>query len=303
VGINKQVLKLLLHENSYKEIVGDYLSIGKQTVNVQKEEMFEIFSNSPHNQSLKEIYKSQNFDNLTRQAGRIEIDTILDHDLLKCISQNALYHCLDRSDYEGADIICDMNNTLPAELENRFDFIYNGSVMDNIFDPVSFVINTTKMLKPGGRIMHIECSGGVPGAYLMHSPEWFFSYYAINDFVDCKIYITIATEEGEVTNFFDTDLYTWNPYFTRDPNYKLIEACKSINNLMHVIVIAEKGENSSSEKRPIQMQYLDENCVDWRKKYHEYSSSKRPILSLGTKKDNIKLPYLSDHYSYIGSGF
>lgn len=137
----------------------------------------------------------------------------------------------------------------------------------------------------------------------MYSPEWFFSYYAINDFIDCKIYVTIATEEGETTNFFDTDLYAWSPYFTRDPNYKLIEACKSINGLMHVIVIAQKGENSSSEKRPIQMQYLDENCVDWRKKYHEYSKTKRSLLSLESKKNNIKLPYLSDHYSYIGSGF
>ncbi len=59
----------------------------------------------------------------------------------------------------------------------------------------------------GGRILHIECATGVPGAYLMYSPEWFFSYYAINNFIDCKVYVTIARDEGCNRHIFNTDLY------------------------------------------------------------------------------------------------
>ena len=75
-----------------------------------------------------------------------EIDTITD----------AKYHCLDRSNYEGALIIQDMNKVIEEKKIKEFDFIYNGSCMDNIFDPVTFLTNTTKMLKVGGRILHID---------------------------------------------------------------------------------------------------------------------------------------------------
>ena len=63
--------------------------------------------------------------------------------------------------------------------------------------------------------MHIECAGGVPGAYLMYSPEWFFSYYAINNFKDCKVYVTIAEEEGKALHMFDVELYHWQPFYTQ----------------------------------------------------------------------------------------
>lgn len=299
MGLNKQTLKLLLKENQFKKISGKYLSIGRHTVNIDRVSLEAIFSEFGFsNEKIRELYENKKFDNLTRHASQ----TILDSDLLNCFS-NAKYISLDRSNYEGAEVIHDMNTPIPKHLFEQYDFIYNGSCMDNVFDPVTFIKNTSKMLKPNGRIIHIEVAGSVPGAFLMYSPEWFFSYYAINNFVDCKVFVTIAEEEGNNTHTFDTELFSWQPYYERNENYKIIEACKSIKGLMHVIVVAEKGVNSTSDLNPIQMQYLDENTTDWRSKYFEFQKGKRKFFHRNQKASPKYLPYNSNHYDHIASNF
>lgn len=300
MGINKQILKLLLAEEDYKPINGEFLCIGKQTVNVSQSDLENLFINRAGYSYLKNLYDNNIFDISTRHSN----NTIYDHDLLKCISDSAHYNCLDRSDYEGANIIQDMNEIIKDDYVGKFDFIYDGGCLDNVFDPVTFLINSNKMLKPGGRIAHLNVAGSTLGAYLMLSPEWFFSYYAVNNYTDCKVYVAIANEEGPSRHIFDTHLYEWQPFFTRKNgfNYSMIDASKTIDGIMFCLVIAEKGDNSSCDKRPIQMQYLDEQSVDWRQKYYEFSATNRPKLS-AILKNTYMQPYSSDHYKYLGSNF
>lgn len=301
MGINKQILKLLINENKFRQIEGDFLCIGKQTVNVTQNDLYETFNDLDGLTELKHLFDNEIFDTSTRHSNR----TIYDHDLIRCISKNVIYNCLDRSDYEDANIIQDMNENVKSEYLEKFDFIYDGGCLDNIFNPVTFLINANKMLKPGGRIAHLNVAGSTLGAYLMLSPEWFFSYYAINNYADCKVYVAIATEDGSSRHVFDTDLYEWQPFFTRTSGYEysMIDASKSINGIMFALVVAEKSSESTVGQLPIQMQYIDENVVDWRVKYNDFKTTDRPIMITGNKKKDIILPYGSDHHRYLGSGF
>lgn len=301
MGINKQTLALLLSEQKYRPITGDFLCIGKQTVNVPLDALLGLFErHGVPDRMMKDAIRQENMDVKTRHAG----SSVYDHSLIKAMAGgNVKYNCLDVSDYEGADIIHDMTSPVPSSLHEKFDFIYNGSCMDNVFDPVSFIRNTSRMLKPNGRIIHIECAGAVAGAYLMFSPEWFFSYYAINEFVDCKVYVTIARNSTGHPAIFDTALYHWRPPFTRDPNYDYIEGCKSINGLMHVIVVAEKGAKSTSDANPMQSQYFGSSDRDWREMYPVFSESGRTLLKAPRHEEGKALPLLSDHYQYLGDGF
>ncbi len=54
------------------------------------------------------------------------------------------------SDREKADFIFDLAHGVPDDLLGRFDFIYNGSVLDNVFDPATCIRNVARMLKPNG---------------------------------------------------------------------------------------------------------------------------------------------------------
>jgi len=302
MGLGKQSLEIILNECKYKKISGDLLCIGKQTVHLDRMHTLRLFNKYNFSTDMiNSLFQNKKFDTITRHSH----STLFDNDLFSSFS-DAKYHCLDRSTYEGATIIHDMNTPINKDLHNRFDFIFNGSCMDNVFNPVSFIINTSNMLKTGGRIVHIECATSAPGAYLMFSPEWFFSYYAVNNFYDCKVYVAIAKKKGINRYIFDTDLYVWQPFFTRNIYYCDIDACKTIDGIMYVIVIAEKKNDSTSHICPVQMQYLDKNSIDWRQKFKIFELSERPLINLQNQHyldSNSPTPFLSDHYIYIGSGF
>ena len=74
----------------------------------------------------------------------------------------------------------------------------------------------------------------------------------------------------------------------------------SASGIMYVMVIAEKGEDSTSTKLPIQLQYIDSKTEDWRLQSEVFNNSKRPLINLkkiSTKKEIFQ----TDHYEYIGT--
>lgn len=298
MGILKQVLDMMLHEHQYKPITGQLLSIGKQTVNISAENIDKLFNK--HQITTGDDWQAltaHNRDTSTRHSHGF----ITDQGLYSTFC-HAQYQCLDISDYEGATIIHDMNEPICERYHRSFDFIYNGSCMDNLFDPVSFIKNTSKMLKPGGRILHLEAMANVTGAFLHFSPEWFYSYYAINRFNDCKVY-AFRVDSANSRFEFDSDLFLWSPFFTRQANYDYLSAAKAVDGYMYLLVVAEKGEDSTCDRHPQQMQYIHSGCIDWREHHHQFDNTNRPILGTSHQKRSIKIPFETDHFRYLGSAF
>jgi len=300
MGIFKQALSMILNEHKYRPIKGKYLSIGKQTVTIPADLIFDLFKYySIPGEQLKLFYADPaNIDISTRRGKGF----IFDHSLLSAFS-SCEYNCLDVSEYEGATILHDMNTIIPKEHYNTYDFIYDGGCMDNMFDPVTFLKNASNMLKLGGRIVHVECASAYAGAYLSFSPEWFFSYYAINNYLDCKVYAIVARESSGNPHVFNSDLFLWSPYFTRTEDYDYIKGCQSLNGQMFLLVIAEKQANSTSDVIPMQSHYLQPTDIDWRNRYEDFCNVRRPLLKTNLLKDNIELPLLTDHFQYLGSDF
>src|SRR5688572_28944649 len=98
-------------------------------------------------------------------------------------------YSLDVTDYERADIVHDLGYSVPDTLHERFDFIYNGGCLDNMFNPGMAMINFSKMLRPGGRVVCMEAASSWCAPYIIYSPGWFSDYYVANGFADCKVYL------------------------------------------------------------------------------------------------------------------
>jgi hypothetical protein len=60
---------------------------------------------------------------------------------------------LDRSDYEGANVIHDLNLPVTDRLKGIADLIVDGSTLDNTFNPALTLKNYCDMLRPGGRLL------------------------------------------------------------------------------------------------------------------------------------------------------
>lgn len=59
-------------------------------------------------------------------------------------------HSLDASDFEGADIICDLNKPIPVEYRKKFTCIIDGGTTEHIFSFDQAMENVIDMLDVGG---------------------------------------------------------------------------------------------------------------------------------------------------------
>jgi hypothetical protein len=292
LGIVRQVNELFANEHAYKRMEGKFCCFGRQTVSINKDVINQIFTKYKLSQETSDLV----IDTDTRHSN----ETITDYSFLNLFDVSDP-DFLDISDYEGANIICDLNTDVPKELEEKYDFVYTGGCHDNVFNPAQLLMNSTKLIKPGGRVAHYESFSGLIGAYTYLTPEWFYSYYAINNFSDCKVYVCHQTEQSESRFNYKTDIYLFNPYYNRNPDFNYFDAAVSAKGIMYIMVIAEKGSSSTHDKMPIQLQYLDSNTEDWRKQSQIFNSSERPLLKLNESSDNKKEIFCSDHYQYLGT--
>lgn len=104
-------------------------------------------------------------------------------------------HALDVSDYESADIIFNLNDQLPKELEEKFDMIYDGGVIEHVFDVANALLNICKMAKVGGYIFDINpVYNYIHNAFWNISPEMFLDFYSANEYkiLDCSMFTFLA---------------------------------------------------------------------------------------------------------------
>src|SRR5258708_16451589 len=143
---------------------------------------------------------------------------------------SARVRALDVSPYEGAEII------------------FDGSCLDNLFDPGMAIRSLWAMLRPGGRIMLFEHSTAIQGALVSFSPEWFFDFFAANHYEDCQIKLGMFTSMQEAWILQD-----WLPF---DDKEKPVTASPDVGNFVS-IVLAEKGRASTDDVLPIQGYYRE----------------------------------------------
>lgn len=94
---------------------------------------------------------------------------------LKRLLGAATIQALDFSDYEGADIIHDMNLALPSDMDQRFDIVIDGGSLEHIFNFPTAVLNVMRMAKVGGHVLISNPSNNLCGhGFYQFSPELMF---------------------------------------------------------------------------------------------------------------------------------
>lgn len=153
---------------------------------------------------------------------------------------------LDASPYEGAEIIHDMCLPIPNKLRGCADFIFNGSCLDNIFDPAQALRNISAMLRPEGRVMMFEHGTMIQGAFTVFSPEWFFDFFAANRYADCQVQIGCFDDI-----FGPWRIQNWEPF--DESGQGMFDSMQQGDFV--TICTAEKGPGSTDNIMPIQAQY------------------------------------------------
>jgi len=91
---------------------------------------------------------------------------------------------LDISDYEGADIVGDLNDPdLQRKLGRRFDLVYDSGTIEHIFDAPAALRTIAGLIRPGGVVVHATpCNGFVDHGFWQVSPDLYKAFYGAAGF-------------------------------------------------------------------------------------------------------------------------
>ena len=116
---------------------------------------------------------------------------------------------LDCSDFEGAEIIHDLNSSdIPAELKQQFDVVIDHGTLEHVFHLPNALHAVFQFLKFGGRaITSSPSSGFFDHGFYMFQPTLFLDFYSANKWDITSIQVVQFTFNQETEPCFFTDYY------------------------------------------------------------------------------------------------
>jgi SAM-dependent methyltransferase len=176
MGLSKGALHLLLEEAARRPFEGNLATLGRQDVLCSYAELRAMARR--HGLALHPTDAT-----LHRKAELARQGFVSDDSLFHALGF-AEVRRLDYSDYEGPDDLLDLNaRGVPEHLQQRFDVVLDSGTIEHVFHLPHALENIFRMLKPGGRVIHISPSSNhIDHGFYMFSPTLFWDYYAANEF-------------------------------------------------------------------------------------------------------------------------
>lgn len=117
------------------------------------------------------------FDDLAGRVDQVYSSFPYADEFLRCLGAETVT-AIDASDYEGADIIADMNQPLPPDVRERFSVVIDGGSIEHIFDVPQCLRNIVNLLDEGGCLISINGANNFMGhGFYQFSPEFFFRVF------------------------------------------------------------------------------------------------------------------------------
>lgn len=279
--IVEALARFLVSIHKDRPIKGNVLALGKQTISLSIDKLQEIFK-----ENNCDLNPKLDLNNLKKDVStRMRINESMDDSTFFSFFNDVNYQTLDVTDYEGASIVHNLNDPIPPELEGKFDFIIDGGTFDHLFNLKNCFANVVKLLKPGGRIFQWNAATNYSNAgYLSFSADYFYDYYILNKFIDCQTFFAqsyyIAAPNWYVTKFVPPANGQRYSEFKQTYFYSM------------VIVLAEKGEDSTYDIAPIQLQYRNQKIQsDYEKVVQNIRQNSSPLRLNPISSKKAQLPW------------
>lgn len=89
---------------------------------------------------------------------------------------------MDASNYEGANVVHDLNQPIEAHLAESYDCVFDGGALEHVFNFPTALKNCMQMVKPGGHLIIITTWNNYAGhGFYQFSPELFYSALSIEN--------------------------------------------------------------------------------------------------------------------------
>jgi SAM-dependent methyltransferase len=154
---------------------------------------------------------------------------------------------LDYSAFENAEIVHDLNAPVAETLHGCFDLVLDSGTLEHVFDVRQSLANVARLLRPGGRVIHISPANNFANHGLYQfSPTLFFDYYAANGFSGLNGIVF------EYDPYQPTARHVWH-LFQATPQLGPMTS----RGALAVLFVAEKTAASTADRVPLQSFYRD----------------------------------------------
>ena len=232
-----ETLLLLLQLHRARALEGPVLNLGRQTVHGTHAEILNVFSQA----GVEAAPLSDDVVLAVKQGKEQHRDTIFFAHLGLELT------ALDVSDYEGAEIVHDLNLPIPGHLHGRFKTVIDGGTFEHVFDVRAAFRNMADLLAPGGLAIHISPTNNyVNHGFWQLSPRSFYDYYHVNGFEDLQVTMIVTPREIATGRAWAT--------FPFDPlgPHGAVNFFSNPNDRLTCLFCARKTSASTSEQIPAQ---------------------------------------------------
>jgi len=186
-----------------------------------------------------------------------------------------LVHSIDNSNFEGANIIFDMNEEL-TDVNKQYDTIIDIGTSEHVFNINQNLRNISRLCKKGGRIIHClpannQCGHG----FWQFSPELFFSLYdESNGYQSTRLHLIDSNNDNSY----------WK--INKKPKNERLEL-NSFTPLYIFVVTTKKLENIVQKAQQSDYEYV------WNKKSDniQFDTNKKSSSSIIWKKIKDKMKF------------
>jgi SAM-dependent methyltransferase len=164
VGIDLNTAQLLIKAHKNGVSFGRMATLGRQRLLGNRQALISVLRKSGY-----ELPR-----NLVRRL--LDPTTEYAEDFLSLLGANEIV-AIDASDFEGAQILHDMNRPIPDSLVSSFDLVLDGGTLEHIFDLPTALRNAAQMVRPNGRfISHTMANNFCGHGFYQFSPELFYRF-------------------------------------------------------------------------------------------------------------------------------
>ena len=204
MAIDKTALEAILCSLKYVKPGGVVLTLGRQSINVDYV-------------TIKNTLQKYN-KNITGQT----LGTFSEY-LFSSILGAKLVESIDFSLDLSPTIVHNMNNEIPDQLKNRYDYIYDCGTIETMFDTALVIDNISNMLKVGGIFCSVTaCNNFFGHGMYQFSPEFFLAVFSEKyGMVIHELYLTQI--DSEKSQWVDVKSYSFgrntSKFKTSNPVY------------------------------------------------------------------------------------
>ena len=203
MGLARAAVNLMLWEAARRPLGGSVVTLGRQHVYATGDEVRAMART--HQVALQPVR-----DELHREPTLAAQGYLSDDCLLRMIGFERIVR-VDYSDYEAPDAILDLNShQTPPELTAAFDFVLDSGTIEHVFDIAAAIRQCARMVRPGGRVMHLTPSSNcVEHGFHSVSPTLFADFYRASRFeVDrvclCRIPLDLPRGHWDVYDYLNS---------------------------------------------------------------------------------------------------